>query len=222
MGLFSPNPAKLKQIELQNILFDTNEKKLMVSTDFLNDMTTSYVSKRMKNINKMTDGIVVTKNPNNFFSYCEAIEHDLEELIRIEPYHNFKQPVPSEFKKIFDSKMNYYLEAMLKRTWKDICQKVGTDPEGNRNPKHYGPILDAILKYKDKYNQFQLDMIDKFYQSVYHVSFQEVEEPEVPETEEGIEAADLELPDDELVLGEAEETEENFEESPVIPEGSAE
>lgn len=197
MGLFSPNSAKLKQIELQNILFDTNEKKLMVSVDFLHKMTTSYVSKRMKNINKMTDVIVVTKNPHKFFAYCESIDKDLEELIRLEPYHNFKQPIPSEFKKIFEAQMGQHIESMIKRTWKDICQKVGVDHEGKREPKHYGPVLDALLAHKDKYSPTHLELIDKFYKSVYGTSFIEPEEPEIPETEE---TAEGDVPEDELVL----------------------
>ena len=53
MGLFSPNQSKLKQIELQNIIFGTEEKKLMVSQEFLDDMTKAYVTKRMKNVNKI-------------------------------------------------------------------------------------------------------------------------------------------------------------------------
>ena len=194
MGLFSPNPAKQKKIELQNILFDTNEKKLMCSNEFLNDMTTNYVSKRMKNINKMTDGLVTTKNPHHFYSYCETIDHDLEELIRLEKYHNFKQPIPSEFKKILASKMDKYTEAMIKRTWRDISQKIGLDAEGKRDPRYYGPILEVLLEYKDKYSRLQLELVDKFYKSVYGISFTEVPEPEpepeVPETEEGAENAE--------------------------------
>lgn len=227
MGLFSPNPTKQRQIELQNILFDTEEKKLMVSTEFLNDMTTSYVSKRMKNINKMTENIVATRNPDNFFAYCDSIERDLEELIRIEPYHNFKDPVPSEFKKILESRMSHFTENMIKRTWKSICQRTGLDHDGNRDPKYYGPVLDALIRYKDKYSPSQLELVDKFYQSVYHVSMIELEEPEVPETEEGIEAADSELPADELVLGNEEEDvpgdeEEDIEEAIILTEEDSE
>ena len=226
MGLFSPNPAKLRQIELQNILFDTEEKKLMVSTDFLNDMTTSYVSKRMKIINQMTDRIVVTKNPNNFFTCCDVIYQNLEELIKIEPYHNFKEPVPSEFKKIFDSQKGKYIESMIKRTWRDITQKTGMDADGNRDPKYYGPVLDALLKYKEEYSPSQLELVDKFYKLVYGVSFHEMEkeeEPEIPENEEAMGTEGNEVPEDELVLSEAEsEAEDDIEEVISIGEEDSE
>ena len=43
--------SKNEKIQLQNILFGTTEKKLMVSNEFLNSMTIKYVSKRMKLIN---------------------------------------------------------------------------------------------------------------------------------------------------------------------------
>ena len=184
MGLFSPNPAKQKKIELQNILFDTNEKKLMCSNEFLNDMTTNYVSKRMKNINKMTSGIVTTKNPNNFYSYCETIDHDLEELIRIEKYHSFKDPIPSEFKKLLEAKMGQYTEAMIKRTWRDISQKIGLDSEGKRDPRYYGPVLDALLAHKEKYTPLQFELVDKFYKSVYGISYAEAQEQALKEAEE--------------------------------------
>ncbi|MDE6708979.1 MAG: hypothetical protein K2J76_00650, partial [Oscillospiraceae bacterium] len=73
MGLFSPNQAKLKQIELQNIIFGTEEKKLMVSPEFLEEMTKAYVTKRMKNVNKMSEYIVATKSPRKFFMAYDAL-----------------------------------------------------------------------------------------------------------------------------------------------------
>ena len=222
MGLFSPNPAKLKQIELQNYLFSTNEKKLMVSTEFLNNMTTNYISKRMKNINKMMDGIVVTKNPKNFFAFLENIYHDLEELLPLEKYHTFKDPIPSEFQKILESKIPEYTEAMIKRTWRDASQKIGLNDEGKRDPRLYGPILEEFLNHKDKYTKVQLDLIDKFYKSVYDISFRDIPEPEpepeVPEED----ISENELPEDELVLSSEDSAENDETETETEDEASEE
>ncbi len=194
MGIFSPNSAKQKQIELQNIIFDTNEKKLMVSTEFLEEMTNSYISKRIKNINKMNTGMIVTKTPRHFFAYVESLEHDLNELIALEKYHTFKEPVPSAFKKIVGSRMERYIEAMINRTWKDANQRNGHSPDQKRDPALYGPVLDEILKYKDKYTPAMLDLIDKFYISVYDVSFRRSEADE----------EETSLPDDALSMPEEE------------------
>ena len=43
--------TKQEKIALQNLLFGTSEKKLMVSDEFLNNMSSKYISKRMKTIN---------------------------------------------------------------------------------------------------------------------------------------------------------------------------
>ncbi len=210
MGLFSPNPTKQKQIELQNILFDTNEKKLMVSVEFLEDMTTKYVSKRMKNVNKMNTGMVATKTPRHFFAYYDILIHDLDELIAIEPYHTFKKPTPSEFKKMINDKMNKYIEAMINRTWKEANHKFGLDLEGKREPFLYGPVLEDILKFRDKYSTTMMELIDKFYRSVYGMSIEEREtallgiadNKNAPEEAEATGDQPIPDPDDELMAAE--------------------
>lgn len=145
----------------------------------------------------MTNGLVTTKNPKNFFTYCDVIDHDVEELIKIEKYHTFKEPVPSEFKKQLAAKMDKYITSMINRTWRDVCQKIGLNADGKRDPRFYGPVLEELLNYKDKYSKSQLDLIDKFYISVFDESFRTIkEEPEVqePEVQES-EAAGTETPD---------------------------
>ena len=95
----APAYDKKKQIELQNIIFGTNEKKLMVSPEFLTEMTKHYISKRMKTINQTMEGIAATKNLQSFFNYFDTIFEALDELIVLQDYHTFKEPVPSVVKK---------------------------------------------------------------------------------------------------------------------------
>lgn len=182
MGLFSPNQAKLKQIELQNIIFGTEEKKLMVSPEFLDEMTKAYVTKRMKNVNKMSEYIVATKSPKKFFTAYDSLMKDIDELIILEKYHTFKKPVPTEFKMEIDSKMPRYTENMINRAWKDANKQNKFKADGTREPSLYGPYLNEMLEYQDRYSPILLDLIDSFYQSVYDDSFlnPKVEE-EVPE-----------------------------------------
>lgn len=183
MGLFSPNQAKLKQIELQNIIFGTEEKKLMVSQEFLDDMTKAYVTKRMKNINKMSEFIVATKSPRKFFTAYDALIKDIDELIVLEKYHTFKKPVPTEFKMEIDSKMPRYTENMINRAWKDANKQNKFQQGEKREPSLYAPYLNEMLEYQDRYSPIVLDLIDGFYQTVYDDSFlnPKVVEEEVPE-----------------------------------------
>ena len=196
MGLFSPNQAKLKQIELQNIIFGTEEKKLMVSQEFLDDMTKAYVTKRMKNINKMSEFIVATKSPRKFFTAYDALIKDIDELIVLEKYHTFKKPVPTEFKMEIDSKMPRYTENMINRAWKDANKQNKFQQGEKREPIRYAPYLNEMLEYQDRYSPIVLDLIDGFYQTVYDDSFlnPKVVEEEIPEelTEEAAAAENAE------------------------------
>lgn len=182
MGLFSDNSTKSKQIELQNIIFGTNEKKLMVSNEFLNEMSKAYVTKRMKNINKMQSVFVTTKSPKRFFMSYESVIADLDELINIERLYTFKKPVPSEFKKSIESKKEHYIESMIKRAWKDVNQKSGVAAGEKKDPQKFGPMLDEMLEYRSEYSKVMLDLIDQFYESVYEKSFRA--QPEQPESEQ--------------------------------------
>lgn len=197
MGLFSPNQNKLKQIELQNIIFGTEEKKLMVSPEFLDEMTKAYVTKRMKNVNKMSEFIVATKSPRKFFTAYDSLIKDIDELINLEKYYTFKKPVPTEFKREINDKIPRYTENMINRAWKDANKQNKFQPDGKREPVLYGPFLDEMLEFRDRYSPLQLDLIDNFYQSVYDDSFlnpkvvEEVpeEENEAAENAEVAEAA---------------------------------
>lgn len=197
MGLFSPNQNKLKQIELQNIIFGTEEKKLMVSPEFLDEMTKAYVTKRMKNVNKMSEFIVATKSPRKFFTAYDSLIKDIDELINLEKYYTFKKPVPTEFKREINDKIARYTENMINRAWKDANKQNKFQPDGKREPVLYGPFLDEMLEFRDRYSPLQLDLIDSFYQSVYDDSFlnpkvvEEVpeEENEAAENAEVAEAA---------------------------------
>lgn len=171
MGLFGANPHKMKQIELQNIIFGTEEKKLMVSPEFLDNMSKSYVSKRMKKVNKMVETLAMTKSPKRFFKAYDSIMTNLEELIGIEKLYTFKKPVPSEFKKKVEEKKDHYIECMIKRVWKAINQKSGINPGERKDPQVFGPVLKEMLEFREQYNDVMLDLIDSFYKSVYEQSF---------------------------------------------------
>lgn len=171
MGLFKKNPQKLKQIELQNIIFGTEEKKLMVSSDFLDSMSKAYVTRRMKAVNKMVEVIAMTKSPRRLFKSYDSAMENLDELINIEKLYAFKKPIPSQFKKSLEEKKDHYIECMIKRVWKAINQKSGISAGEKKDPAVFGPVLSEILEYRDRYNNVMIELIDQFYESVYGQSF---------------------------------------------------
>ena len=193
----APVYNKKNQIELQNIIFNTAEKKLMVSNEFLEEMTKHYISKRMKAINQSMEGLAATKVPKNFFTYYNTIIEALDELIAIEPYHTFKSPEPSAYRKNIESRKSRYVEAMLNRAWKDANQKAKYEPrlEMPRKPEDFEDALNTLLEYREHYSESNFDLLNQFYTSVYGYGIGEEPEPEPEEeaaegAEEAIEGAE--------------------------------
>lgn len=197
----APAYDKKKQIELQNIIFGTAEKKLMVSPEFLEEMTKRYISKRMKSINQNMEGIAATKSPKNFFSYIDSIFQALDELIVLQKYHTFKEPIPSVVKSALIAKKGRYIIAMFNRVWKEANLKARYDArsEEPRRIEDFGPVLDELLAYMDQYTSDSIEVLNKFYSSVYGHNIGE--EPVIDEAD---------MPTDEFVPSEDEFVEEEF------------
>jgi len=197
----APAYDKKKQIELQNIIFSTSEKKLMVSPEFLEEMTKHYISKRMKTINQTMEGIAATKNLQSFFNYFDTIFKALDELIVLQDYHTFKEPIPSVVKKTLLAKKGRYIIALLNRIWKDANLKAKYDARSDvpRKVEDFAPVLDEMLIYKDQYTPDSMDVLNKFYSSVYGHNIGE--EPVIDESD---------MPTDEFVPSGDEFVEEEF------------
>lgn len=163
--------TKARKIELQNLLFGTTEKKLLVSNEFLNSMTIKYVSRRMKSINSCFENISNTKIPSRFFRYSDEIETCLEELIIIEPYYIFKEPSPSAYKKNYLLKKPELITKMLSKAWKFALQKHPLkDDIENIDPKvlaGYDAIINEMLSFKDQMTEDDLNLINSFYIQVH-------------------------------------------------------
>lgn len=198
MSLFSGSSNKAKQVELQNILFGTNEKKLMVSVEFLDNMKKQYISKRMKSVNQKMEIIFTTKSPKTFFNSYDAIMEALDELIKIQKYNEYKKPTPSEFKKTIESKKERYIMAMINRAWKNANNKANFDPTlgEKRDPLKFAPTLDELLEFSDRYTSGALGHIDRFYTSVYGHGINEVPKEEESPAEEAAAEAEAEIPEE--------------------------
>ncbi len=184
----APAYDKKKQIELQNLIFGTKEKKLMVSPEFLTEMTKHYISKRMKNINQNMEGIAATKNPKNFFSYLDKIFEALDELIALQNYHTFKEPIPSVVKNALIAKKGRYIIALFNRIWKEANLRVHYDirSEQPRKVEDFAPVFDELLLYMDQYTPDSIEVLNKFYSSVYGHNIGEepvIDEADVPTDE---------------------------------------
>lgn len=159
---------KSERIALQNILFGTNIKKVMTSDVFLMDMTAKYVSKRMKVINLNYDNMRNTKNTSMFFKYYDQIETCLDDLIKIEEYYIFKQPVPSAYRKILKNKLPEMITQMLNRVWKNTLQKFPfVEPVPEQSMEQYDIVINDMLSYRQHYSESDLSLIDSFYRSVH-------------------------------------------------------
>ncbi len=196
MSLFSGSSNKAKQIELQNLIFGTSEKKLMVSDEFLDNMKKQYISKRMKSINQKMEVIFTTKSPKTFFNSYDAIMEALDDLIKLQKYHQYKKPVPSEFKATIEGKKERYIMAMINRAWKHANNKANFDPTlgEKRDPAKFAPILNEMLEFTDRYTSGIISHIDRFYTSVYGYGINETPKPE----EAAEEAAAEEIPEEAL------------------------
>lgn len=173
----APNPIskldKQTKVELQNFLFGTSEKKLMVSDDFLNGMTVKYISKRMKIINAAFSNLHATRSAVFFFKNTAEIEKYIEDLIILEKYYPFKNPVPSIYKRNYLAHKPAAITGMINRVWKTALQKYplneDTAPE-DISPaalNFYDQVINELLTQKDSYSENDMEMINSFYIRVH-------------------------------------------------------
>ena len=173
MGLFSSDKSgnikknKFHMVQLQNIIFGSKEKSLMVSPEFLLRMSDNYVGKRLSAINRNLANMNATRAPANYFKYCDAVDSYLNELIIIEPLYDFKEPVPSEFKETILSNRDHSISSMLNRSWKKILnQSVTTDgiPE---NPVPFEKLLSEIMSFENRLSPVHLTAVEMYRKSLY-------------------------------------------------------
>lgn len=173
----APNPIlkldKQTKVELQNFLFGTSEKKLMVSEDFLNGMTIKYISKRMKIINTSFANLHTTRSAVFFFKNTAEIEKYIEDLIILEKYYPFKNPVPSIYKRNYLAHKPAAITGMINRVWKTALQKYPL--KDDESPEDISPaalnfydqVINELLSEKDNYSEKDMEMINSFYTRIH-------------------------------------------------------
>ncbi len=168
----SNSELKANKILLQNIIFNTSEKKLMVSDKFLNDMTIKYISKRIKEINTLISYMQSTKQPERFFTFRFKIENILDDLIKIEPYFIFKKPTPIAFKREFMDSLPDTISHFISKTWKSITTKYPINgPVDPENFIHYDVFIESILMYRENLTMNDTLIVESYYKVVHGESY---------------------------------------------------
>ncbi len=175
-GFKSAPPRVLKEnkIALQNIIFKTSERKLMVSDKFLCDMTKKYISKHIKEINSLTSYMQTTKFPDRFFKFSFKIQENLEQLIIIEPYFIFTKPVPSAFKKDFLTKLPDSISHFISKNWKIITTRHPLSE--NMSPEQllpYDTFIEGMLHYRDELSLNDIILIEGYYKVIHGISYED-------------------------------------------------
>jgi hypothetical protein len=167
MGFIQSDKKTL--IKIQNLMFDSNERQLMVSQPFLEDCIKKYLVKHLRAINTCMNNIKVTKNPALFYSSIPPLIEHLDALIKIEPFYEMERPVPSAFKKELESNRNIYASNMIKRYVHEFKQHTPV-PHTIQNPlvrKYYQDAFDLIMNFRTEMSEEEVNLIDVFYSGLF-------------------------------------------------------
>lgn len=174
---------KQTKVELQNFLFGTSEKKLMVSEEFLNKMIVKYISKRMKIINTAYSNLHTTRSAIFFSKNAQEIEKHIEDLIVLEKYYPFKNPVPSIYKRNYLAHKPAAITGMINRVWKTALQKYPLKNDAvpeDIDPAaldYYDQVINELLSQKDCYSESDMELINSFYNRVHGEQTEESIDP---------------------------------------------
>lgn len=171
MALFFDSEAKKKKqqiIELQNIILDIDEKKLQVSEEFLAKMVKIYISRYMKQVNEHLTEMGKAPNIALLFRHYDIIGNNLEMLIKIEPYHKFKKPAPSEYKAQLEEKLDEYINSLIAREWRKIKPSnsgvIMDDPALEKKVRNF---FATFTSYGSRMPQSSRDLLKKIYDSAF-------------------------------------------------------
>jgi hypothetical protein len=155
-------------IKLQNILFETNERRLMASPPFIMDCAKKYALKHLKAVATYMNNIKVTKSPAVFFGSLEPVMNHLEALQKIETVYPLQKPLPSEFIKDFEVNKPIYMSNLVKRFWHEV--KLKAPPGSTDNPivrAYYQKGMDELMRYKNELEEDQIQLVNVYYSAIF-------------------------------------------------------
>jgi hypothetical protein len=166
---------KKRLIKLQNILFDSDERELMVTPQFMTECAKKFIVKHLRAIRTCMTNIKVTKNPGMFYSSIPPMLEHLDELIKIEPYYDMSRPTPSQFKKEFETNRSIFASNMVKRYIHEVKQHI--PPPGNMQSvtvrKYFQDAFDEIMSYEKEMINDEKNLLDIFYNGIFKRNYKD-------------------------------------------------
>lgn len=185
-----------KQIQLQNIILEIDEKKLQVSEEFLEKMTKIYISKYLKVINDNISSINKVTNIGLLFKKYDCVMKNIDELIKIEDLHRFSHPKPSEYKEMIEERLNQFIMSLISREWRKIAPQNSAETTDPNLEKRWKAFFSSFEPYEDRLTDNAKDTLEQLKNGVFP--------PQPPEEEQ----EDLRLISDDEFIPETFETAE--------------
>ena len=198
MGLFNKKKSDPERVALQNIVLGINEKKLEVSDEFLDEMTKIYVSKRMKLVNEAVESFINVQDVRTLYSKYTYINALLDELEKIESYHKYNDPTPSEYRKMLEDSKPGYVNQIITRSWRILGYNTQTAASQNEVERFFGAYKPALEILPED----SVTLLDELHKGVYGFGINEDPPAEEEESEKETE-------------NESENTEENSDNAAV-------
>ncbi|MDR0974082.1 MAG: hypothetical protein LBL80_00070 [Ruminococcus sp.] len=166
---------KKRLIKLQNILFDSDERELMVTPQFMTDCAKKFIVKHLRAIRTCMTNIKITKDPGTFYSSIPPMLEHLDELIKIEPYYDMSRPTPTQFKKDFLANKEIYASNMIKRYVHEMKQHIPAPGSLQFPPvrKYFQDSFDALMGYAEEMSTEERNLVDVFYSGIFKRNYKD-------------------------------------------------
>lgn len=165
-----PPPKKRVLVAKQNAVLGTDEKKLMVSPAFLDEMTRRYVAQRINLIKVNAEKMSATKFPKSFFKRRSLILNALDELIELEKegFYEFAFPLPSSYKENFLDEQKYRknINALINRFANEVKFKARAIQYDEMKLKYYEAAFKEFDDFKEIMPPESLSLLDTIYDAL--------------------------------------------------------
>ena len=156
-----------KQIQLQNIILEIDEKKLQVSEEFLEKMTKIYISKYLKVINDNISSINKVTNIGLLFKKYDIVMKNIDELIKIEDLHRFRHPTPSEYKEMIEDRLDHFIMSLISREWRKIAPQNNSETTDPNLEKRWKAFFASFEPYEDRLTDNAITTLEQLKNGVF-------------------------------------------------------
>ena len=186
-----------KQIQLQNIILDIDEKKLQVSEEFLEKMTKIYISKYLKVINENISGLSKVTNIGLLFKKYDIVMKNIDELVKIEDLHRFRHPTPSEYKEMIEERLDKFIMSLISREWRKIAPQNSAENSDPNLERKWKAFFASFEPYEERLTDNSRNTLEQLKSGVFPPETPEEEQEElhlvnddgfIPETFENIDS----------------------------------